>query len=130
MNRWFGPQFVAEMFLFTSIAVITTLVMIGLRRRRELALMRLVGASSRQVRSMARWEAILIIGIGLGLGLAIAATALVPLSYALNGGLPYVPIKPFAAIVGVTVLVAVVALALPTRHALRMRPVEAIGVGE
>jgi putative ABC transport system permease protein len=130
MNRWFGPQFVAEMFLFTSIAVITTLVMIGLRRRRELALMRLVGATSRQVRSMARWEAILIIGIGLGLGLAISATALVPLSYALNGGLPYVPIKPFAAIVGVTVLVAFLALALPTRHALRTRPVEAIGVAE
>jgi putative ABC transport system permease protein len=118
------------MFLFTSIAVITTLVMIGLRRRRELALMRLVGATSRQVRSMARWEAILIIGIGLGLGLAIAATALVPLSYALDGGLPYIPAKPFAAIVGVTVLVAVLALALPTRHALRTRPVEAIGTRE
>jgi putative ABC transport system permease protein len=130
MNRWFGPQFVAEIFAFTSIAVITTLVMIALRRRRELALMRLVGATPRQVRSMARWEAALIITIGLGVGLAIAAAALLPLSHALNGGLPHIPIKPFAAIIGVTALLAFLALALPTRHALRTRPVEAIGTRE
>jgi putative ABC transport system permease protein len=130
MNRWFGPQFVAEIFAFTSIAVVNTLLMIALRRRRELGLLRLVGGTARQVRSMARWEAALIITIGLGLGLAIAATALLPLSHALNGGLPYIPAKPFAAIVGGTALLALVALALPTRHMLRSRPVEAIGVGE
>ena len=130
MNRWFGPQFVAEIFAFTSIAVVTTLVMIALRRRRELALMRLVGATPRQVRSMARWEAVLIITIGLGTGLAIAATALLPLSHALTGGLPYIPVKPFVAIIGGTAVLALLALALPTRRMLRTRPVEAIGVGE
>jgi putative ABC transport system permease protein len=130
MNRWFGPQFVAEIFAFTSIAVLTTLIMIALRRSRELALLRLVGATPRQVRSMARWEAALIIAIGLGVGLAIAATALLPLSQALNGGLPYVPAGPFAAIVGISALVALLALALPTRHVLRARPVEAIGPRE
>jgi putative ABC transport system permease protein len=104
--------------------------MIALRRRREVGLLRLVGATPRQVRSMARWEAVLIIAIGLGLGLAIAATALLPLSHALNGGLPYMPAKPFAAIVGGTALLALVALALPTRRMLGSRPVEAIGLGE
>ena len=130
MNRWFGPQFVAEIFAFTSIAVITTLIMIALGRSRELALLRLVGATPRQVRSMARWEAILIIAIGLGVGLAIAATALLPLSHALNGGLPYVPAGPLAAILGVTALLALIALALPTRRALRAQPIEAIGIRE
>jgi putative ABC transport system permease protein len=130
MNHWFGPQFVGEIFAFTSIAVVNTLLMIALRRRRELGLLRLVGGTGRQVRSMARWEAALIIAIGLGLGLAIAAVALLPLSHALNGGLPYIPAKPFAAIVGGTALLALVALALPTRHMLRSRPVEAIGLGE
>ena len=57
MNRWLGPLFVAMIFAFTSIAVINTLTMIALRRRRELALLRLVGATPRQVRSMGRWEA-------------------------------------------------------------------------
>src|SRR5207253_4865206 len=93
MNRWLGPLFVAMIFAFTSIAVVNTLVMIALRRGRELALLRLSGATKRQVRSMARWEAALIVVIGLGVGLAIAATALVPLTHALTGGFrPYVPL--------------------------------------
>ena len=118
-------------FAFTSIAVLNTLAMIALRRGRELGLLRLVGATHRQVRSMARWEAALIIAIGLGLGLAITAVALLPLSHALTGSLrPYVPLGPLAAILGGSALLALVALALPTRRALRSRPVEAIGVGE
>ena len=131
MNRWFGPQFVAEIFAFTSIAVLNTLIMIALRRGRELALLRLVGATPRQVRSMARWEAALIIAIGLGIGLAIAATALLPLSHAFTGHLsPYAPTGWLAAILGISALLALVALTVPTRRALRHRPVEAIGIRE
>ena len=130
-NRWLGPLFVAIIFAFTSIAVINTLVMIGLGRGRELALLRLAGGTSRQVRSMARWEGALIVTMGLGLGLAIAATALLPLSHALTGSLqPYVPPAQLAAILGGSALLALLALALPTRRALRVRPVEAIGIGE
>src|SRR5436305_15011457 len=105
-------------------------MMIGLQRRRELALLRLVGGTPAQVRSMARWEAGLIITIGLGVGLAIAATALLPLSHALTGGLPHVPALPLAAILGISALLALLALALPTRRTLRTRPVEASGIGE
>ena len=131
LNHWLGPFFVAMIFAFTSIAVLNTLIMIALRRRRELALLRLTGATNRQVRSMARWEAVLIIIIGLGTGLAIAATALLPLSHALTGTLrPYTPAGWLAAILGVSAFLALVALALPTRHVLRTSPVEAIGIRE
>jgi putative ABC transport system permease protein len=131
LNNWLGPFFVAMLFAFTSIAVLNTLIMIALRRRRELALLRLTGATTRQVRSMARWEAILIITIGLGTGLAIAATALLPLSHALTGSLrPYVPAGWLAAILGVSALLALVALSVPTRRALQTPPVEAIGIRE
>jgi putative ABC transport system permease protein len=130
-NRWLAPLFVAIIFAFTSIAVINTLVMIALGRGRELALLRLAGGTSRQVRSMARWEGALIVTMGLGLGLAIAATALLPLSHALTGSLrPYVPPAQLAAILGGSALLALLALALPTRRALRVRPVAAIGIGE
>ena len=130
-NRWLGPLFVVIIFAFTSIAVVNTLMMIGLQRGRELGLLRLVGASRGQVRSMARWEAVLIITIGLGLGLAIAAAALLPLSHALTGSIrPYVPLDQLGAILGVSALLALLALALPTRRALRSRPIEAIGLGE
>ncbi len=131
LDHWLGPFFVAMIFAFTSIAVANTLIMITLRRRRELALLRLTGATARQVRSMARWEAILIITIGLGTGLAITATALLPLSHALTGGFrPYAPAGWLAAILGVSALLALVALSVPTRRALRTRPVEAIGIQE
>jgi putative ABC transport system permease protein len=131
VNRWLGPLFVLIIFAFTSIAVINTLTMIALQRGRELGLLRLVGGTARQVRSMARWEAALTITIGLGLGLAIAATALLPLSHALTGSLrPYVPPGQLAAILGVSALLALLALALPTRRALRTRPVVAVAVGE
>ena len=131
LNRWLGPFFVAMLFAFTSIAVVNTLIMIALRRRRELALLRLTGATTRQVRSMARWEAILIITIGLGIGLAIAATALLPLSRAFTGGFrPYAPAGWLAAILGVSALLALVALSVPTRRALRTQPAEAIRIRE
>ena len=130
-NRWLGPLFVVIIFAFTSIAVINTLTMIALQRGRELGLLRLVGGTRGQVRSMARWEAGLIITIGLGLGLAIAAAALLPLSHALTGSLrPYVPLDQLAAILGVSALLALLALALPTRRALHARPIEAIGLAE
>ncbi len=130
-NRWLGPLFVAIIFAFTSIAVVNTLVMIALRRGRELALLRLTGATNRQVRSMARWEAALIVAIGLGVGLAIAATALVPLSHSLTGDLrPYIPFRQLAAILGVSTLLAVIALAVPTRRALRKRPITALASAE
>lgn len=127
-NRWLGPLFVAITFAFTSIAVANTLVMIALRRGRELALLQLTGATKRQVRAMARWEAALIVAIGLGVGLAIAATALLPLSHALTGSLhPYVPPAQLAAILGVSTLLALLALTLPTRRVLRTPPIAAVG---
>src|SRR5947209_5621344 len=130
-NRWLGPLFVVIIFAFTSIAVVNTLAMIALQRGRELGLLRLVGGTRGQVRSMARWEAALIITIGLAVGLAIAAAALLPLSHALTGSIrPYVPPGQLAAILGVSALLALLALALPTRRVLRVRPVEAIGLGE
>ncbi|HEX3490482.1 MAG TPA: FtsX-like permease family protein, partial [Streptosporangiaceae bacterium] len=131
LNHWLGPFFVAMIFAFTSIAILNTLIMIALRRRRELALLRLIGATPRQVRAMARWEAVLIITIGLGIGLAITATALLPLSHALNGSFhPYAPGGWLAAILGSSALLALLALSVPTRLALHMRPVEAIGTRE
>jgi ABC-type lipoprotein release transport system permease subunit len=41
-----------------------------------------------------------------------------------------VPAAPLGAILGVSALLALLALSVPTRRALRTRPGEAIGIGE
>ena len=58
-------------------------------------------------------------------------TALVPLSHSLTGGLrPYIPFRQLAAILGISTLLAVIALAVPTRRALRKRPITALASAE
>ncbi len=131
-NRWLGPLFVVLIFAFTSIAVVNTLTMIALQRGRELALLRLVGGTARPGaldgtlggrpdRRRSGW----------GSAWRSRPRHCYPLSHALTGSIrPYVPPGQLAAILGVSALLALLALALPTRRALRSRPVEAIGVGE
>ena len=85
MLVWLNRVLAGLIFAFTAIAAVNTLAMIGLSRGRELALLRLVGATPRQVARMARWEAGLVVLVGIGLGAAVAAAALVPFSRALTG---------------------------------------------
>ena len=82
---WVNRVLAGLIFIFTAIAAVNTLAMIALSRGRELALLRLVGATPRQVARMARWEAGLVVIVGIGLGAAIAAATLVPFSRALTG---------------------------------------------
>ncbi len=55
MNRWFGPQFVAEIFAFTSIAVVNTLIMIALAARTRAR--RSCDSSARPAARSVRWRA-------------------------------------------------------------------------
>ena len=69
--------------------------MIALARKREHALVRLVGATQRQVVQAARWEAALVVLVGVGLGTAIALAALIPFSKAVTGSpVPYMTTVP------------------------------------
>jgi putative ABC transport system permease protein len=131
MVVWINRVLAGLIFIFTAIAAVNTLAMIALSRGRELALLRLVGTTPRQVARMARWEAGLVVMVGIGLGAAIAAAALVPFSQALTGS--HVPdIEPWllAGILGGTALLGLLASLLPTRLALRTQPVDAIGLKE
>jgi putative ABC transport system permease protein len=130
-ERWLNYVLVAIIVAFSAIAVVNTLTMIAIERSRELALMRLVGSTPRQVAGMARWEAALLVMVGLGLGAAIAAATLVPFSVAIAGtAMPYVPAGQLAAVLGGAAVLGLAASQLPTRLALRAKAVDAIGVRE
>ncbi|MGY3679269.1 FtsX-like permease family protein [Streptomyces sp. TE33382] len=110
---------------FTAIAVVNTLAMSVSERVREFAMLRLAGATRRQVLRMLRIEALAVLLLAAVLGTGIALAVLTAFSVGMTGGAaPAVLPLVYAAVVGAAALMALVATALPGRMALRTRPVE------
>ncbi|WP_328888681.1 ABC transporter permease [Streptomyces sp. NBC_00316] len=124
----------AAIALFVGVFLIAnTFTMLVAQRTRELALMRAVGASRRQVKRSVLLEAGVVgaiasvIGFLLGLGLATALRSAMSL---LGGRIPAGPliVSPTAigAALGVGVLITVLAAWLPARRAAKIPPVAAM----
>jgi putative ABC transport system permease protein len=130
-NAWVTYLMIGVLMAFIAIAAANSLVMAVGERSRELAQLRLVGATSRQVTRMVRWEALAVIGFGVFIGVAVAAATLVPFSLALaDTAVPYLPWQVFAGVVAGALLLGLGASELPTRNALRRDPIEVIGAQE
>ncbi|GLY47257.1 FtsX-like permease family protein [Lentzea sp. NBRC 102530] len=116
---------------YVAISVSNTLVMSTAARRREFALLRLVGTGRRQIVRMMRTEALLTAGLALVLGSLVAAVPLVLLSLGLTGS--PVPSGPAGVWLGAlcgAVLLGVVSVAVSTRLSLRGKPIDTIGTRE
>jgi putative ABC transport system permease protein len=86
---------------FAAIAAANTLVMITMARRRDVALLRLAGATRGQILGMVAWEASLVALTSLVIGTGIAFTTLTPLiRNTLGATWPYLPWRAAAAIAG------------------------------
>jgi putative ABC transport system permease protein len=96
-------------------------------RSREFALLRLVGAGARQVRRMTRIEACLVVGIALVVGSLASVPPLVGVSIGMTES-PFPTVAPltYLVIAGVTAALGLLAIGIPTRLALRSRPVHAL----
>ncbi|WP_431045541.1 FtsX-like permease family protein [Streptomyces sp. P1-3] len=114
---------------YTGIALANTLVMATADRRRELALLRLAGATRAQVIRLVTTEAVLVVAVGAVLGCAVAAIQLGTMhaGLALLGvGAPLAaPWRPLGLVTGACVLIAAPCAALSAAWALRRRPVTA-----
>ncbi|MER7728274.1 FtsX-like permease family protein [Streptomyces sp. NPDC096323] len=112
---------------FTAIAVVNTLAMSVSERLKEFALLRLAGATRRQVLRMLRIEALSVLAVAAVLGTGIALAVLTAFSIGMTGGAaPIVVPLEYASVVGAAALLALIATALPGRLALKARPVEAV----
>lgn len=110
---------------FTAIAVVNTLAMSVSERIREFAMLRLAGATRRQVLRMLRTEALAVLLIGTTLGSGIALAVLTAFSVGMTGSAaPAVTPLVYVAVVAASGLLALTATALPGRAALKPRPVE------
>ncbi|MEV7195616.1 FtsX-like permease family protein [Streptomyces sp. NPDC093510] len=109
---------------FTAIAVVNTLAMSVSERMREFAMLRLAGATRRQVLRMLRAEALSVLFIGAALGSGVAFAVLTAFSVGMTGrAAPTVVPLMYVSVVAVAGLLALAATALPGRAALRPLPV-------
>ncbi|MEU9554261.1 ABC transporter permease [Streptomyces fumanus] len=122
LGAWSNNTMAAVLGGFAAVAAVNTLVMTVLDRRRELGTLRLVGSTRRQVLTMLRWEALLVAVVGLVLGSAIAAATLVPMMRGITGESPYVPPLLYGSFAAAAAGLALLAVTLPARAALRRRP--------
>jgi putative ABC transport system permease protein len=130
-NAWVNRLMIGVLMGFVAIAAVNSLVMSVGERAAELALLRLVGATPRQVIRTIRAEALAVIGFGVLIGFAVATATLVPFSLALaDTAVPYVPWHVLAGVVVGALLLGLGASELPARNALRRDPVEVIGAQE
>ncbi|MFJ2744041.1 FtsX-like permease family protein [Streptomyces sp. NPDC087440] len=113
---------------FAAIAAANTLAMISFERRREIALLRVVGTLPRQVRAMACWEAATVAVTALVLGGLISLATMAPmLVQAFGSPLPYLPWQVVACVGGGVLLLTVLATAVPVGAALRRRAITVVG---
>ena len=121
LNAWANYTMAAVLGGFAAVAAVNTLVMAVFDRRRELGVLRLVGATRRQVMDMLRWEGLLVAVAGVVLGTAIAAATLIPMVRGLTDGTPYVPPLVYGSFVAGAVGLVLLAVTLPARAVLRGR---------
>ncbi|MBB4926132.1 putative ABC transport system permease protein [Kitasatospora kifunensis] len=113
---------------YIAIAVVNTLVMATAARVREFAMMQLIGASRDQVRAMMNGEARIVVFSALLFGLLATVPPLIGISL----GLTKSPVPSLSALGLIAIVVLTIALswgpiAIATRFAMRLAPVDAIG---
>lgn len=126
-NVIFVLLFLAIVIAFFGI--VNTLALSIIERTRELGLLRAMGMTRRQMRSMVRWEALIIallgavLGMGVGIGLGIAIVRALA-----DAGLGYVaiPAAPLIICLVIALLLGVGAAVLPAFRAGRLDVLRAI----
>jgi putative ABC transport system permease protein len=131
IGAWLNKMLIGVMVGYAALAAATTMVMAALARRRELALLQLVGVTRRQIRRMVNAEQAGLLGVAVLIGAAIAALTLGSIMRALTGSpVPYVPATGALSVLGGATLLALVTTIWPVRRLLRTPPTDNIGIRE
>ncbi len=115
--------------IIAALGVVNTLALSVLERARELGLLRALGLTRRQTRSMVRWEAVIIALLGAILGLVIGAgmgSAVVRALASQGLSKLSVPATQLIAYVVAAFVIGVLAAVLPARRAARLNVLDAI----
>ncbi|WP_392958461.1 FtsX-like permease family protein [Streptomyces sp. LN245] len=120
--------------LYTGISLANTMVMATSDRVRELAVLRLAGATRWQVLRLVGAEALMVVAVGGLLGALVTGINLVSMWGALGllsvGASIEIPWATLAAVLGACAVLAVISAVAPAGLSLRRPAVESAGVGE
>ncbi|NEE00119.1 ABC transporter permease [Phytoactinopolyspora halotolerans] len=131
LDAWVNLLIGGVLLGYIAISVANSLVVGTSARARELALLRLVGTTQRQVLRMMRWEGLLTVVTAVVVGGVIAGITLVMMSIGLTGRpVPYVPPLGGIALVAAVITLGLAAILLPTRYVLRANPTDTINMRE
>jgi len=106
--------------LFSAIAAVNALAVSVSQRARDLELLRLIGATRRQLTRMVRFEVLIVVGFATVVGALTAAPGVMAFSYGETGSLvPAIPAWLWLGLPLTAAMLASVAIAVPLRSALR-----------
>lgn len=127
---WLRQAELALLVCFAAVSTVNTLVAVTAERRREFALLRLVGATRPQLLRMLIAEAVLTTVVGILLGAAVAGAASAAFSTAVTGSpLPSLPVAGCWWIVAVATVLTVPCILVTGLRAVRGPAVELVGGG-
>lgn len=124
---WINLATIVVLLGYLLLSIANKLVAATAQRRAEIAALRLVGTTPRQVRAMMRREAAVIAAAALVCGLLLSAVPLALLGQGFLGHpWPSGPAWLLPAVAATVVLTSFLTIELPTRHALRTPPADAL----
>ncbi|MFJ6075604.1 FtsX-like permease family protein [Streptomyces sp. NPDC093065] len=124
---WINLAVVVVLLGYLLLSIANKLVAATAQRRTEIAALRLVGTTPRQIRAMMRREAAVVAAAALACGLLLSAVPLALLGQGFLGHpWPAGPAWLLPAVAATVALTSYLTTELPTRHALRTPPADAL----
>lgn len=128
---WINLAVIVVLLAYLLLSIANKLVAATSQRRTEIAALRLVGTTPRQIRAMMRREAAVIATAALTTGLLLSALPLALLGHGfLNHPWPSGPAWLLPTTAVTVVVMSFLTIELPTRQALRRAPADAVRTGE
>ena len=127
-NSFANDLILGVLAALSVVALVNTLVVTTVERRRVLRLLGRVGATRGQVTAMFGWHVLLIASTGLVVGAAAGVVALLTVTRAVTGSwLPFIPLLPALALVAAIAAITTGAVMIPLRLMSRREPTLAPG---